>query len=316
MKRTPSAYDAALSYAKSQRTTGFLVMRDDQMLVEENWPVAAGAPEGFFRTFGVDAHAALLEDVASQQKSLMSILAGAAVDKGLLDVMEPVSTYVGAGWSKTSLQQEQRIAVLNILEMNTGLKPDFTFDAPPKTKFLYNTPVYTMLGKVLEGVSHQKRDDFTRLWLTGPAEMNDTNWCERGVEFAGVGNPLGLVTTPRDVAKLGRIILGRGIAANGRRIISSHQLQAILSRSPTNPGYGRLWWLNGGDFAIRPGRPRTEGPLIAAAPADLVAALGAMGRKLYVVPSLRLVIVRVGQQPSDPAFDQHLWIRLMKAGGD
>ena len=58
---------------------------------------------------------------------------------------------------------------------------------------------------------------------------------------------------------------------------------------------------------------RVAGPLIPAAPADLVAALGALDRKLYVVPSLKLVVVRMGAATPDRGFDQQLWLRLMKA---
>ena len=44
-----------------------------------------------------------------------------------------------------------------------------------------------------------------------------------------------------------------------------------------------------------------------------IAAQGAQDRKLYVVPSLKLVVVRTGQAASDRDFNQQLWQRLMKA---
>jgi hypothetical protein len=53
--------------------------------------------------------------------------------------------------------------------------------------------------------------------------------------------------------------------------------------------------------------------MIAAAPADLVAAQGAQDRKLFVVPSMKLVVVRTGQAAPDRDFNQQLWTRLMKA---
>jgi hypothetical protein len=87
----------------------------------------------------------------------------------------------------------------------------------------------------------------------------------------------------------------------------------MFARSATNPAYGRLWWLNGSAETARPGGRRTPGPLIPAAPADLVAALGALDRKLYVVPSRKLVVVRMGQATPDRDFDQQLWLRLSAA---
>jgi len=110
-------------------------------------------------------------------------------------------------------------------------------------------------------------------------------------------------------------VLDGGRAADGTRIVSEVQLKAMFERTATNPSYGRLWWLNGGAYALRPLAGRSDGPLIPAAPADLVAALGALDRKLYVVPSLKLVVVRMGQAALDKDFDQQLWLRLMKALG-
>ena len=55
-----------------------------------------------------------------------------------------------------------------------------------------------------------------------------------------------------------------------------------------------------------------KGPLIPTAPPDLVAALGAVDRKLYVVPSLGLVITRLGNS-AGPAFQNEFWKLLMEA---
>jgi hypothetical protein len=108
------------------------------------------------------------------------------------------------------------------------------------------------------------------------------------------------------------MLLDGGRAADGTVVISEAQRDAMLTPSTTNPAYGRLWWLNGGAYAIAPGRGRTEGPLIATAPADLYAALGAQDRKLYVVPSRRLVVVRAGPAVDDAEFNETLW-RLISA---
>jgi hypothetical protein len=71
-----------------------------------------------------------------------------------------------------------------------------------------------------------------------------------------------------------------------------------------------LWWLNGSTFTLRGLMGRVEGPLIPAAPADLVAALGALDRRLYIVPSAHLIVVRTGAETRDPNFDQNLWLQL------
>jgi CubicO group peptidase (beta-lactamase class C family) len=199
------------------------------------------------------------------------------------------------------------------MEMSSGLTEKLTYEAPSGTKFFYNTPAYAFMKPVLEKASGQKLDDLTRLWLTEPAGMADTAWRQRPAAFSDVGNPTGLYTTPRDMAKLGQLVLDNGKAADGKRVISAAQLATLFERSPTNPAYGRLWWLNGSAYTLRPAGVRTETALIPAAPAELVAALGAQDRKIYVVRSRKLIVVRTGQAAPDRGFDQQVWLRLMKA---
>src|SRR3546814_20237791 len=77
------------------KTTGFLVMRGGRTLAEENWPAPDDRMFAIF-LYGKAADGALFEDVASQQKSFVSVLVGVAIDKGLLDVDKPVSE-IGRG---------------------------------------------------------------------------------------------------------------------------------------------------------------------------------------------------------------------------
>lgn len=307
------AMRAVLDYVQGQRTTGFLVIRDGRTLAERNWPVPADA--GQFRAFAYETttDGALLEDVASQQKSFVAVLMAIAVDRGLIDVARPVSDYVGPGWSKAVEAQERAIRVLDLLTMTSGLDEKLAYAAPARSVFLYNTPAYAVTKRVLTAAARQPLEEITRAWLTAPVGMTNTAWRKRPSGFGDVGNPTGLVTSPRDVAAFGQLILDGGRTADGRRVVSDAGLQAMFARTPANPAYGRLWWLNGSGHTIRPLANRTEGPLIQAAPSDLVAALGALDRKLYVTPSLRLIVVRLGQAAVDKDFDQQLWLRLAKA---
>jgi CubicO group peptidase (beta-lactamase class C family) len=302
------------SYAQAQGTTGLLIIQRGRTVLERNWPAAEAGFRADF-THGSSREGALLEDVASQQKSFVALLVGVAVDKGLLDVERPVSDYLPAGWSKADPDQEMRIKVRHLLEMNSGLDAALRPVAEPGERFFYNTPAYAKLKDVLERASGQTLDAITRDWLTKPAGMADTAWRQRPAAFAGVGNPTGLVTTPRDVARMGDLVLNRGLAADGGRVISLAQLDAIFRPTVTNPGYGRLWWLNSGAWWAGPGpeAARREGAYIPGAPADLIAAMGAQDRILYVVPSLQLVVVRLGRAASDRTFDRELWRRVAAA---
>lgn len=301
-----------LDYLRQQNTTGFLVIQDGKTLIEKNWPAPEGNPQFALFAYERDADGALLEDVASQQKSFVAVLMAIAVDKGLIDVQKPVSDYIGAGWSKATPVQEAAIRVIDLLTMSSGLDDKFGYVAPAGTQFYYNTPVYAVTKRVLAVASKQSLDAVTRDWLTGPAGMKATTWRKRPAVLAGIGNDTGLVTSPRDTARFGSIILSGGLAEDGKRIISEASIKAMLTPSATNPAYGHLWWLNSSQYALRAVGARREGPLVTAAPADMVTALGAFDRRLYIVPSARLIVVRTGAAAGDKAFDEQLWQLLMK----
>ncbi len=243
-----SAMQDVVDYVGSQKTTGFMVVRDGETLVEKNWPLPADAAA--FRanfTYGMTVDGALLEDVASQQKSFVAMLAAIAVDKGLLDVEKPVTDYVGGGWSKASAELERTIRVVHVLEMNSGLSEALTYVAQAGTNFFYNTPAYAVTKRVLASAAKQSLETITHDWLTVPVGMANTAWRARSAAYGNVGNPTGLVTCPRDVTLFGQLVLAGGRAADRTRVVSEAGLRAMCARTKTNPAYGRLWWLNGAE---------------------------------------------------------------------
>jgi len=310
-----AAMNNLLDYLRNQNTTGFLVIQDGKVLVEKNFPAPEGDRQFPLFVYGKANDGALLEDVASQQKSFVSVLIAIAIDKGLIDVTKPVSDYIGTGWSKATPEQEAKIRVIDVLHMSTGLDEKFGYEAPSGTKFFYNTPVYAVSKRIVAAAAKQPLEAITRDWLTVPAGMANTAWRKRPAALASIGNDTGLVTTPRDTALFGLMILNKGVSNSGKRVVSEASLAAMFARSPTNPAYGRLWWLNGGDYMMGALGNRKEGPLVAAAPADMIAALGAFNRRLFVVPSRKLVVVRTGATAGDKEFDQQLWLRLNKVIG-
>lgn len=301
-----------LNYVHGQNSTGLLIIQNGKVLVEKNWPTPTSEPQFANFVYERNKDGALLEDVASQQKSFVSVLVAVAIDKGLIQVDKPVSDYIGTGWSKASPEQEAKIRVIDVLTMSSGLNERFGFEAPAGTLFFYNTPVYAITKRIVVAAAKQPLETITHDWLTAPLGMSDTAWRKRPAALASIGNDTGLVTTPRDTAKFGLMILHGGVADDGKRIVSESSFKAMFTRSATNPAYGRLWWLNGGAYTMRALGARKEGPLIEAAPADTVAALGAFDRRLYVVPSHKLVVVRMGATAGDKDFDQQLWLRLTK----
>ncbi|HEX2466051.1 MAG TPA: serine hydrolase, partial [Thermoanaerobaculia bacterium] len=126
-----------------------------------------------------------------------------------------------------------------------------------------------------------------------------------------IGNTIGFSTSARDAARFGLMILAGGCWKNEDVLGDPRYLaEAFASSQSHNPSYGLLWWLNGKAKSPQGGKI-ADGPMIPTAPSDLVAAQGALGRKVYVVPSLDLVVTRLGDEPAKD-FNFGLW-RLLSA---
>jgi CubicO group peptidase (beta-lactamase class C family) len=204
--------------------------------------------------------------------------------------------------------------------MTTGLKMDGSYEAPPATKWLYNTPIYAKSVQIVEQASGLTVDQYTRQWLTERIGMRDSKWTPRpwvdepAAVAAGSreGNTIGFSTSARDIARFGLLILAGGRWKNEDVLGDPRWMaEAFASSQSHNPSYGLLWWLNGKAKSPQGGKI-ADGMLIPSAPPDLVAAFGALGRKVYVVPSLDLVVTRLGDEPAKD-FNDELWRRLSAA---
>ena len=209
------ALDNLASYCRSQRTTGLPVVENRRSVLERSWSVPAGS-EIFERRYlhGCARDGALREDVASPQKSLVALLTAIAVDCSRLDLEQPVSKYIGRGWSCAEPGQEGAIVVRHLLEMCSGLDDALRFKAPAGVCHHNNTQAYPPMLQVLDAAADQSIGALRRTWLTDPAGMADTAWCLRGDELAF------FLDNPRGLARLGQIVLNGGVAEDVARLVS------------------------------------------------------------------------------------------------
>lgn len=311
------ALEDLVSFAKAEKSTGLLIVQDGEIVTERYWPVSSldafTRPRFYyFLSHGLTKEGWPIEDVASVQKSLVSILVGMAVGKGLLDIDTPVSRYLGKRWSKAG-EAEQTILVRHLLSMTSGLDTRLHYKQSAGTYWHYNTPAYSRLIFVLEAATHQKIGPLAKEWVFDPIGMRDSSWAKRSSFWMGADaeyNPVGFLTTPRDLARLGLLVLMDGkwdrkaVVGNDRWFPLS-----VSTSQDSNPAYGFLWWLNGKDkhrISIGAEPPLRDGPLVSSAPQDLIVAMGHEKRRLYISPSHKLVIVRFGSDPG-PGFDRKFW---------
>ena len=314
------ALDAALDYAGRTNSTGVVVLQNGRILAERRWPVEG--PAQYSRmVIGKTAGGDVVEDVASVQKSVVAFLAGVAEGKRLIDLEAPVSQYLGNGWSKANEEAEFAITVRHLMTMTSGLNDSGEYQAPSGQTWRYNTGMYSKMIGILEKAASLDIERLTAEWLTIPAGMSDSKWVRRAWSAGNdAANSIGFATTPRDLARFGLLVLAKG-SWNGRDLLhNSGYFERMLRPSQDlNPSYGLLWWLNGQARVQRPSEAlASPGSLTPSAPRDLVAAQGAQDRKCFVVPSLGLVVTRLGAPTStgstlDLKWDDEFWKLLMKA---
>ena len=309
----PDKIREALDIAGEAKSSGVVILLGGRILAEKYWEPSKARQSLRYQLMirGKIKNAGPVEDVASAQKSVVSFLAGVAQSKSLLDFDAPVARYLGKGWSKASKVREAKITVLHLLSMSSGLKDNLEYQAPAGSVWKYNTAAYSRLQDVLEKITGKDLNALTREWLTAPIGMSESRWVKR--RPVDRGNPMnanGFATTSRDLARFGLLVLRRARWNDRDLLDNPDYLKTAFSPSQEmNKAYGLLWWLNG--QPVQRGNRKLDA-LIPAAPKDLFAAQGALGRKLYIVPSLDLVVTRLGDNaPAD--FPNRFWTALAKA---
>jgi len=309
-----AALNTAVDFAMSRNSSGVVILHRGRILAERFQKVSSDSARYARMLHGKDEAGRVIEDVASCQKSVASVLVGIAQEKGLLKISDPVHQHLGEGWSNTTPEQERQITIRHLISMSSGLDDRLRFVAPPGTKWKYNTDAYCLSLRAAAEASKMTPNELTENWLTEPLGMKDSRWIERKLPRIAPPetNKLGFATTAHDLARFGLLVLRRGRWR--KTVVLADQDYLKKSTRPSqrlNPAYGFLWWVNGQKFALR-GTRNVRGPLNVEAPQDLFAALGALGRKCYVVPSLDLVVTRLGDD-AGPGFDQEFWKRLTRA---
>jgi CubicO group peptidase (beta-lactamase class C family) len=160
--------------------------------------------------------------------------------------------------------------------------------AEPGTRWDYSDIGYSHLAPAFAHATGREIADVMRERVFSRIGIEHAAWdIEGGSGYLGPHtNPhTGLRLSARELARFGYLAL-RGGQWNGEQVIPAEwQAMATRPSQELNPSYGYGWWTNAND-SYAPGAPR-----------DLFALAGFAGNRCYMVPSLDLVIARVGTGP-------------------
>ena len=203
-----------------------------------------------------------------------------------MTVAHALSMTLGTEWDESLPYSDQRNS-----EIAMELAVDryrFILDRPlvaePGSRWVYNGGATALLAHLIAKGTGGPLIEFAREKLFEPLGILDTEW------VAGSnGEPAaasGLRMRPRDLAKIGQLVLNRG-RWKERQVVPADWLDAsIASRVPADDvlEYGYQWWL---------GRGRVDGRA-------WIAGFGNGGQRLVIIPDLDLVVVVMAGNYNDP----------------
>jgi len=303
----------AEKYSTEHRGTSFLVIQNGKTLLER-----------YARRVDADTP----QRIYSGTKAFWNLAALAAAEDGILDLDEPVALTV-ASWRKDP--HKARVTIRQLLDFSCGLAPGFGLQvneygdrdkaalrlpvvAEPGQAFIYGPSALQVFHQVLkeklrkESPTHYLERRVLRRLRLGPQRY----LADRA------GNPLlaaGFTLTARQWARMGQLVL-----AKGKPVVKPDSLAQCWRGSTANRAFSLGWWNNraapGGrefDFEnmLAPKWSRQDwhdACLCRDAPGDLVACIGSGYQRLYVIPSLDLIIVRQG---SGGKFSDAQFLRLL-----
>jgi len=267
----------------------------------------------------------------SGTKSFVGVVAVAAVQDGLIQLDDRVCESL-TEWKNDPVKSQ--ITYRQLLTMTSGLTPGERGSAirspgwkeiiakpmtgKPGEQFQYGAyhlcAFAEALKRLLKGETFEK---YLERRILQPLGIK-LKWRIR----CGDGNPQvggGGAMTARDWAAFGEF-MRQGGTWKGRQIIRKELLAECLQGTKQNPAYGLTWWLKKPvpDSIIRqiPILQHEMGEIVGAdwIPDDLFMAAGAGKQRLYVIPSLKLVIVRQGEFLSSRSFSDTKFLQLLLCG--
>lgn len=291
-----AAFEVARAYHDEFGGQALVVMRDGEVLFEAYGN--GGAPDK-------------PQMLASGSKSFVGVAAVAAVEDGLIR-LDDLACEALTEWKDDP--KKSKITYRQLLTLTSGLTAGErgAAVAGPGWGQIVAKPMAGEPGARFEyGAYHlnafafalQKRlkdanfEAYLKRRILDPLGI-DVEWrfrCADGQPQVGGG----AFMTARDWATFGEF-MRRGGEWKGERIVAEDLLEECLKGTKQNPAYGLTWWLRepvpADILRSIPILQRDMGDIVTSdwLPDDLYLAAGAGKQRLYIIPSVKLVMARMG----------------------
>ena len=290
-----------LDYLENKNTKSFMVLHEGKIVIEAYFNGHSSTSPWYW---------------ASAGKTLTTAMTGIAENEGLLDINDKASDYLGTGWTSAPLEKENLITCKHLLSMSSGLDDSAGDGVEPEnlqyladagTRWAYHN-VYVKLQDIVATASGQDWSTYFDSKLKNKIGMSGA-WIQTG-DFSVYWS------TTRSMARFGLLVYADGKWESEQIIPESFLNDAVNTSQNLNESYGYMWWLNGkSSYRLPQSQIQFPGELIHNAHDDMYAALGKNDQKIYVVPSKKLVVIRMGDAADDQNFalsnfDNALWEKI------
>ena len=240
-------------------------------------------------------------NIKSVSKSIIATLVGVAIAEGKIAGLEATIGDLLPAETRGLDSIKRSITVGDLLSMRSGLQPTSfgnygswvtssnwirnALSRPmvdePGGRMLYSTGSSHLLSAALTRATGMSTLSYARAKLAGPLGIELRAWQRdpQGIYFGG--NDMYL--TPRDMLKIGTLVLNRG-QWKGKQVVPSSWIDSAFVPRTVSPfngnSYGYGWWMRrAGDHSIH-------------------YAWGYGGQFIFVVPTLDLVVVMTSDAES------------------
>jgi CubicO group peptidase (beta-lactamase class C family) len=249
----------------------------------------------------------------SMTKSVINALIGILTQQGLVTPSMPAQIPEWRGDLRREIEIEHLLRMttgLALDETNSGFDPssqmvylhddmagavvDAAVVAPPGKRWAYSSATTQLLARIVRDATGGPEQSLAFAWreLFNPLGMRNVT-----LEFDGSGTLQGstyMLASARDWAKFGLLYLNDGIVG-GKRLL--HEDWVDFSAAATlDTDYAAGFWTN------RSEHPNAKARIRLGIPRDAFFASGDLGQRIVIMPSQKLVVVRLGDSV-DPTGD-------------
>lgn len=161
------------------------------------------------------------------------------------------------------------------------------------THWDYSDPAFAHLTLIFANVMGEEMSEYLKERIFDRIGIENLSWdVQGGSGFIGphTNAHMGIHISARELARFGYLALHNGVWDEHQVIPRWWMDLATKTSQDLNPSYGYTWWVN------------TEGTQWPGMPKDAFALAGYRSNRCYIIPSLGLVVARVGSGP--PTWDE------------